>query len=412
MTGISLTWSVDCQSTLGSIDGSTGMFTAGAVTGGPYTVTAGANGISDAAQITVTDIWLKINCGTNVAVNGWENDENYLAGGSDYNWTSPPVYSTGTRMAPEEIYSSVVHSPNTSHTYNIPANKLPNGIYKLRLHGSDHFGNRGMIYVADGDTVLQEFSWDDSLGGLDIAGYVETNIEVKDGDGLTLQCHSGSGNDVFEAGFEIIATYEMPDFLLLSPAGGESFYVDDSLHVTWTGDDQALQDQIDVMVFMCLSPFEKYQISWADNIPDTDFNKIPGDRKEWKWHIPAKIYDAESGDSITIAGKEVYLKIENYNELDITTKSDPFWIDYTSGIGSPKCPQLSIHPNPTHGIVIIKAGGMELFSGNVQVFQVTGKQVPVNCTFNKSNAIIDFTGYPNGIYILKVGNKLVKVVKQ
>jgi hypothetical protein len=401
-----ITWSVDCQSVQGSINATTGVFTGGTQIGGPYTVTAEYNGITGTAKVNVTDVWVKINCGSNDSVNGWLNDDDYLTNGDNYTWGTPPAFASSRGMAPESIYSSVVQSPGNKHSYKIPGNLLPPGVYNIRLHGSDSAGGQDMVYLANGDTLFNHFSWEDSIPGLDTAGYVVGEIKIEDNKGLTLECFSNSGTNVLEAGFELIFK-EKPDFFLLTPQGGETYEVGDSLHVTWTGKDEILNNQIDVLVFLCLSPFEKYQISWYFNIPGTDQNKIPGGRKEWKWKIPEKIEDLEAFDSISIVDERVYIEVKNYNEFDITTQSNKFDIVAASGSGianSVTKNRTNIYPNPTKGIIMIDAGK----PWQATIYDALGNKIP----FTEDHNLIDISNQPPGVYFININNNMIKLIKE
>ena len=78
--------------------------------------------------------------------------------------------------------------------------------------------------------------------------------------------------------------------------------------------------------------------------------------------------------------------------------------DGETGLYDAKLEALSVYPNPTAGAVQVEATG-EVFVSNVagQLLQRVHSQGKV---------LIDLSAYPNGVYIIRVGNAVAKVVKQ
>jgi len=75
----------------------------------------------------------------------------------------------------------------------------------------------------------------------------------------------------------------------------------------------------------------------------------------------------------------------------------------TLGIKDVSATKPVVYPNPTNGILHIEnAVGQE-----IKVYDVLG-----NLLLATHEDKIDMSGYSNGIYLLHVGNKIVKVVKQ
>ena len=85
------------------------------------------------------------------------------------------------------------------------------------------------------------------------------------------------------------------------------------------------------------------------------------------------------------------------------------------GIGKEKVAGLQVYPNPSTGEVIIISE--QLTINNVEIFDISGRNVgaypcgrPLNSDNNKIT--IDISHLPDGVYFLKIGNEMVRVVKQ
>lgn len=74
-----------------------------------------------------------------------------------------------------------------------------------------------------------------------------------------------------------------------------------------------------------------------------------------------------------------------------------------SGINTPGVTTLAVYPTITTGVVHIENPENEA----IGVYNISGVQV-----FNIHSQNIDLSGYPNGLYFIKVGNRTAKVVKK
>ncbi|GAG20943.1 unnamed protein product, partial [marine sediment metagenome] len=164
----------------------------------------------DNVAVTATGaLHIKINCGSNsFDVAGWDRDDPYVTGGGD--WTNPDsgsfteadVIGGVANAAPLDIYKSVYHSSTTGqHSYSIPA---PDGQYIVRIHFIDKWENRKMDYFIEGVQVLDNFDISSEAGGSNRALVKDFSVPVTDGNGIQILCDKGDGNDVFEAGIEVI----------------------------------------------------------------------------------------------------------------------------------------------------------------------------------------------------------------
>lgn len=196
-----VTWATTGSNTIAN-----GLFWAGNTTG-DFTVTASAGSISASTTVKVMDfvaVNLKINCGDNSpAVPGWEPDLPYLVSGQ----TGEPYDFIGTfstagvaNAAPAALYSTVRHY---NHAFSFPA--CPNGNYLVRMHFSDKpAAGRAMDYTIEGIKVIDNMDIMKEAGGAFKAMVKEFNVVVSDNNGLQIAGNQDAGNDVFEAGIEII----------------------------------------------------------------------------------------------------------------------------------------------------------------------------------------------------------------
>ena len=86
-------------------------------------------------------------------------------------------------------------------------------------------------------------------------------------------------------------------------------------------------------------------------------------------------------------------------------------------VGANNYSSLRVYPNPTNGILHIISAGAGAGTGAgathalpVQVYDIYGREI-VNCQLSILNSI-DISHLANGLYFLKVGNKMVKIVKE
>lgn len=145
---------------------------------------------------------MMINCGDNAHdVTGWERDDGYVTGGSD--WTNDSNVDTAgvVNAAPALVYKSVRNQ--SPHHYIFP---VANGFYTLRLHFADAWQDRSMDYRAESQPILQNFDINTVTGTPNKALVMDFRVEVSDGDGLLLEAESDG--DVFECGIEVIAGWD------------------------------------------------------------------------------------------------------------------------------------------------------------------------------------------------------------
>lgn len=150
----SLAWTVSGGGTIGS----TGMFTAGAVAGGPHTVTATSGGVSGSSSVTVsstpTTVY-QIDCGGNATAPFIA--DRYVSGGTKYTVTSAINLSGVVNPAPQAVYQSERYGTST---YTLP-NLTAGSQYTVRLHFAELYwtatGKRKFNVAINGTTVLSNF---------------------------------------------------------------------------------------------------------------------------------------------------------------------------------------------------------------------------------------------------------------
>lgn len=220
--------SMDPVSSPGPITEHTSTFSSDGTTG-TWTVTASSDAVEGSAPVTVAEVALplRINCGSNDHdVDGWDRDDLFVSGGSD--WVNPDEVDTSgvANAAPAEVYKSVRHT--SPHAYELP---LPNGDYLLRLHFADAYEDRSMDYYVEGIQILDDFDIASEAGGINRALVRDFDVTVSDGNGMRIEALSEG--DVFEAGIEVYAAVVEPEIDLLVPDGGEIWYAGDTQHIQW-----------------------------------------------------------------------------------------------------------------------------------------------------------------------------------
>ena len=98
--------------------------------------------------------------------------------------------------------------------------------------------------------------------------------------------------------------------------------------------------------------------------------------------------------------------MQNYT---ITVNRADTMIDST-GIREITQEHIKIYPNPTSGKLRIENG--ELMIENVELFDVYGKSILRHCERSEAIQKIDISHLANGMYYLKIGKKIVKVIKE
>lgn len=85
------------------------------------------------------------------------------------------------------------------------------------------------------------------------------------------------------------------------------------------------------------------------------------------------------------------------------------FVSEQTGIEDAELSEFSIYPNPTKGkLLITNTVAIE----DIQLFDTTGRVIYTIDKIHDSEILLDLTGYINGIYLLKIGGKTFRIVKQ
>ncbi len=237
-----ITWTLNEGGSLSASSGATTTFASDG-TAGVFAVTASSGDVQQTATVTVKDpnaLHMKINCGHNDQdVTGWERDDPYMSGGSDYTFGGSVATDGVQNAAPEGVYLSVVHYANAGDPHYYDFADIPDGMYTVRMHFNDGIGgDRSMNYSFEGEQLITDLDIDGEAGGTDRALVKEVTVTVADGNGLQIECAGSGDSDVFEAGIEIIgfAASGGPteSITVDSRYDGESFAVGDEITIDWT----------------------------------------------------------------------------------------------------------------------------------------------------------------------------------
>jgi|GEM_PF-1390892 len=135
-----------------------GLFTAAATAGGPYTVTATADGFTATASVMVTSLpetVYRINCGGS-ASSPFTQDK-YYSGGTARTVSNSIDTTKAANSAPKQVYKSERYG---NMTYTLP-DLTPAAEYKVRLHFAELYwtsnGKRRFSVKINGSTVLSDY---------------------------------------------------------------------------------------------------------------------------------------------------------------------------------------------------------------------------------------------------------------
>jgi hypothetical protein len=367
----------------GSIDQSSGAFTAASSEGGPYTVTAEASGTSATALVRVassTDVHVKVNCGDNqFDVSGWDRDDQYLGDTpSNHTWNNAIDISGVENAAPQDVYKSVVHY---DHNYSFP--DIADGYYTLRLHLADEHSNRRMTYVAEGTTILDSFDIQ-SVAGNNKALVKDFTVVVSDGNGLQLECKSND-NDVFECGLEIIGyTVQEPPVRVVAPNGGEGYAVGQTLTVRWESSDA--------------NAYYVVQVSMDDGLSWHSITAEGGvSGGSFEWTIPDQV------DGVSTTSSQCRIKLYDYAKQSNTDVSDAA---FGIGTGDAVLHSPSAHAGKALGVRVGPSGALTISLGRaepyaVQLVRPDGSVYVRHSGSGPALHVLSGASLPSGLYILR-----------
>lgn len=385
-----VSWTVSGGGTISS----SGLFTAGATEGGPYTVTATSGTVSGTAALTVAlapPVHIKVN-GGGPAVEGWVAGSAYVSNGEDFLFDGTATTTGVTSPAPLAVYQTVRHN---DHSYSFPASAVPNGTYTVRIHFIDfHEADRKMNYSIEGESVLTNFNVTEAAGGTGKAVVREFQVQVTDGNGMQIQATKGSGNDVFEAGIEIIggsSTPTKPPVTVLSPNGGETLRIGDTLTVTWEWDTSITGG---VAIWLSVDDGDEWKIITPASIPSHAPNSTRG---SFKYKIPATLG--------TVSAMSTSCRIR-VNEYSLTTITDESNAVFTITSAAPVAVD-GVTRSATRGVEVVHTGSQVVFRVDggrhtLELFDLSGASVARYAGNGSATHVADISRLRHGTYLLRL----------
>ena len=135
------------------------------------------------------------------SLNYWVSDREFVEGGDSFSFGGKHDTRHAEDPGPAKLYQTVRHR---DHTYTIKG--LKEGLYRVRFHFTDgkDSGKRAMDYRIDGALVINNFSPARAAGGMRQVHIIEVLATVRKREPLVIRCLADKGDDVFEAGLEIL----------------------------------------------------------------------------------------------------------------------------------------------------------------------------------------------------------------
>ena len=156
---------------------------------------------------------------------------------------------------------------------------------------------------------------------------------------------------------------------------------------------------IDTVCFLNLIIIPSYQLVYGSVIPGQAYN-------DDNFSIPAS--------STTTPGVQIHqtnVTSDNGCETTIVLYLD---VRTDVGIDEPlKFEDLTIYPNPTTGLVSFKIKDEELLNSNeaVKVYDISGRLLQ-SFRLTDETSTVNLSNYSNGLYIIKVGHYIGKIIKK
>lgn len=156
---------------------------------------------------------------------------------------------------------------------------------------------------------------------------------------------------------------------------------------------------IDTVCFLNLIIIPSYQLVYGSVIPGQAYN-------DDNFSIPAS--------STTTPGVQIHqtnVTSDNGCETTIVLYLD---VRTDVGIDEPlKFEDLTIYPNPTTGLVSFKIEDEELLNSNeaVKVYDISGRLLQ-SFRLTDETSTVNLSNYSNGLYIIKVGHYIGKIIKK
>ncbi len=241
-----------------------------------YQVIGKSGTITCTTTVTVTHRLLRIDVGAiaGQATPGWSEDGDYALDGVVGNLLDTIKLPTLKDTAPKSLY----HSWRRDFTgFRFP--NLPNARYRVRMHlvGPSIVATGSLTVRFEGQKVLDAYHLpipvDSGFRAVDIQ---EASVTVSDGNGLTLDA-STTGTAPALAGLEIY-DQGLPPVNLVTPNGGETYSVGDTLSIRWSADSAIASCGIQISV--------DSGVKWIPLTRKRSVSLIDPDWQNFHWVIP------------------------------------------------------------------------------------------------------------------------------
>jgi hypothetical protein len=94
--------------------------------------------------------------------------------------------------------------------------------------------------------------------------------------------------------------------------------------------------------------------------------------------------------------------------VPLTPTIDQFCVDYFSGLSENQI-EFSLSPNPANEILTINYNSPEFINERIVLYDVTGQEL-MHSQLTSNKMTINITNFPSGIYWMKIGNSVKKVI--
>jgi len=305
-------WSVEGEGKINT----RGVYTAPAQTGGPYTITAKANigdvALSGTKKISVSWTILKLNCGSEEAVEDWVS-ERYSQNGKNYPNKNTPTIIGIVNPAPPAVYQTVREA---SPTYTFPKSLVANGEYIVRLHFNEgnRIGRSKVDVIIESEKVLSLLKIDEEAGGLNMGLVKEFKVGVNNGNGMTISFAAEGGTGGKVSGIEIIVDsmgFEplTESIRITGPRNGDTFAIGEIVPITWASTN----------IFAVLVKISINGGYWQNIItPGTAREALVIEKSggAFLWTVP------ETFNGTTLKDANVMISVEDYTNADIYGEMD------------------------------------------------------------------------------------------
>lgn len=127
-------------------------------------------------------------------------------------------------------------------------------------------------------------------------------------------------------------------------------------------------------------------------------------------------FEVEQIDGAGNSSKEIdyqlidkgYTSDLTYYQLSQTDFDGKEVVVQTISVKRKKRNTYQIYPNPTEGLIIIS--GLDIVNTSIMVYNSTGKQVEAEKAVLNNNINLDLSSFPSGLYCIKIGAEIVKVI--